>query len=118
MKFIDEANILIHSGHGGPGAVSFRRESMTPRGGPDGGNGGRGGDVIVRVNPQLGTLLDFKFTRKFFAKDGNPGEADNCSGSAGEDAVLMVPQGTLVKSMEGAVIADLNEANSEVVLAR
>lgn len=117
MKFIDEAKILIRSGHGGPGAVSFRRESMTPRGGPDGGDGGRGGNVIARVDKQLSTLLDFKFTRKFFAEDGHPGEASNCFGAAGKDAILKVPPGTVIKTPTGETIADLTGDQEEYIIA-
>jgi len=119
MKFIDQAKILIRSGHGGPGAISFRRESMTPRGGPDGGDGGRGGSAVVRTDAQLGTLLDFKYTRNFFAEDGHPGEGRNCSGRDGQDAILMVPPGTIVKrASTGELMADLTGDKTEVVVAR
>src|SRR5688572_17466129 len=114
MKFIDEAKVFVKSGHGGPGAISFRREAMTPRGGPDGGDGGRGGDVIVRVDRQLGTLLDFKFTRKFIAADGDQGQGSNSSGRAGPDAILKVPPGTLVKTVDGKIIADLTGELTEI----
>lgn len=109
MKFIDEVKIHISSGHGGPGAVSFRREAMVPRGGPDGGDGGKGGDVIIRVNKNLNSLVDFKSNKKYFAKNGIPGEGQNRSGPAGDDLVLMVPPGTLVRSAEGEILVDMTD---------
>ena len=116
MKFIDEADIFVKSGHGGPGAVSWRREKFVPRGGPDGGDGGAGGDVIFEVNKQLGTLLDFKFKRKFIAADGDPGDRQNMTGHRGVDAVIQVPEGTVLKSKSGEVICDLNGEQSRFVL--
>lgn len=109
MKFIDEVEITVSSGKGGPGSVSFRREAMVPRGGPDGGDGGRGGDVIFRVDPQLGTLLDLRMKRTYSAENGEPGESQNRSGRDGQDLVLKVPPGTIVKSQSGAVLLDLSE---------
>lgn len=118
MKFIDEAKILVRSGHGGPGAVSWRREKFIPRGGPDGGDGGAGGSVIFKVNSQLGTLLDFKFNRKFLAEDGAPGDRQNMTGANGKDAVIEVPRGTIVKSLEGHVLADLSESGTKYVFLK
>ncbi len=110
MKFVDEVSITVRSGKGGPGAVSFRKESMAPRGGPDGGDGGRGGNVYFRVNPQLNSLLNYRFKNKYYAEDGQPGSGRNMSGPAGLDLFLEVPPGTIVKSQEdGAVLADLSE---------
>src|ERR1700677_80129 len=97
MKFIDEAKIFVKSGHGGPGVISWRREKFVPRGGPDGGDGGKGGDVIFKVNGQLSTLLDFKFKKRFLAEDGKPGDRQNMTGHNGKDAIIEVPPGTLVK---------------------
>ena len=77
MKFIDEAHITVKSGKGGAGCISFRRESHVPRGGPDGGDGGKGGDVIISVNRQLSSLLDFKFKKKYNAQNGQPGGKQN-----------------------------------------
>lgn len=116
MKFIDEANIFVKSGHGGAGAVSWRREKFVPRGGPDGGEGGAGGDVIFEVNKQLGTLLDFKFKRKFIAADGDPGDRQNMTGHRGVDALIQVPEGTIVKSNNGDVLCDLSGGTNRFVL--
>ncbi|MDZ4677211.1 MAG: GTPase ObgE [Oligoflexia bacterium] len=118
MKFVDEAKILVKSGHGGPGIISWRREKSVPRGGPDGGDGGKGGDVIFEVSRQLGTLLDLKFVRKFLAEDGKPGERQNMTGHAGNDMVIQVPEGTLIKSPDGEVICDMSGENSRFVYLR
>ena len=115
MKFIDEAKIFVRSGHGGPGAISWRREKFVPRGGPDGGDGGAGGDVIFEVNPQLGTLLDFKFKRKFKAEDGQPGDRQNMSGHKGKDALIEVPEGTILKDENGVVLCDMSGENKRFV---
>ncbi len=110
MKFIDEIQILVASGNGGPGCVSFRRESGVPRGGPDGGDGGKGGDVIFRVNPQISSLLDLRYKKHYRAGNGLPGEGANRSGSNGEDLVIEVPPGTLIRDPSGVLIHDLSEA--------
>src|SRR3954464_12329677 len=107
MKFIDEVKISTSSGHGGPGAISFRREAMTPRGGPDGGDGGKGGDVILRVSQHLNSLVDYKKNRKYAAQDGMPGEGANCSGHNGQDLILLVPEGTIVRNTEGEIVIDM-----------
>ena len=110
MKFVDEVSIVVKSGKGGAGTVSFRSESMAPRGGPDGGDGGKGGGVVFRVNEQLNTLLNYRFKNKFFAKDGDNGGRRNCTGADAQDLILAVPPGTIIKDAEtGAVILDLNE---------
>jgi len=117
MKFVDEVTITVRSGKGGPGAVSFRKESMLPRGGPDGGDGGRGGNVVFHVNPQISSLLDYRYKAKFAAEDGHPGGARNMSGSAGEDLVLKVPPGTVVRDAEtGEALLDLAEPGDYVFL--
>lgn len=117
MKFVDEVSITVRSGRGGPGAVSFRSESMAPRGGPDGGDGGRGGHVVFRVNPQLNSLLNYRFKNKYFAQNGQPGKGRNMSGPQGEDLILEVPPGTVVKSAEdGSVIMDLSETGDVTFL--
>ena len=116
MKFIDEVTIQVRSGRGGPGAVSFRREAMTPRGGPDGGDGGKGGDVIFEVDRRLGSLLDLKVKRDYFAENGQQGTGANMSGRSGMDMVIRVPAGTLVKDQDGNVVADLIEEGRTVFL--
>ncbi|HEY8269567.1 MAG TPA: GTPase ObgE [Pseudobdellovibrionaceae bacterium] len=107
MKFIDEVTVTVSSGHGGAGAVSFRRESMAPRGGPDGGDGGKGGDVILRASKHLNSLVDIRNNKKYPAPDGQPGSGSQCSGHNGEDFVLVIPEGTLVKNMDGEVLVDM-----------
>ncbi len=98
--------------------MSFRREKFIPRGGPDGGDGGRGGDVIVRVDPQLATLLDYKFRPRHIARNGQPGEGNQCSGAAGEDVVLRVPVGTIVHRVdEEEPIADLSQPGAQITVA-
>lgn len=116
MKFIDEAPITLSSGHGGPGVVSFRREKYVNRGGPDGGDGGKGGDVIFRVDTRLHSLLDFKYKKTFTAARGRPGEGANCSGAQGEDLVLDVPPGTIIKDKTGKSLLDLGERGEFVFL--
>lgn len=96
MRFVDQANIIVRSGHGGNGCVSFRREKYVPRGGPDGGDGGRGGDVIFRAAQRLLTLYDFRVRRVYEAENGRPGEGGQCYGRAGSDLVVDVPVGTLI----------------------
>lgn len=117
MKFVDEVSITVRSGKGGPGAVSFRRESMEPRGGPDGGDGGRGGHVIFRVTPQKNSLLDYRYKSKFFAEDGQAGGSRNMTGAAGNDLILEVPCGTVVRDADSnTVILDLSEPGETVFL--
>lgn len=110
MKFIDEVKITVSSGKGGAGAVSFRREAMVPRGGPDGGDGGRGGDVILRTDPRLHSLLDLRFQKTYRAQDGEPGGAQMRGGKGGQDLILTVPPGTLIRDDDGHVLHDLTEA--------
>ncbi len=119
MKFIDEAKIFVRSGHGGAGAISWRREKFVPRGGPDGGDGGAGGSVIIKVNRQLSTLLDFRFKKRFVAEDGHPGEKQNMTGQCGKDVLISVPPGTLIKdATTGEVLWDLKSSENEVVLLK
>ena len=96
IKFIDRAQIELSSGHGGAGCVSFRREARVPRGGPDGGHGGRGGHVVVSVNPQKKSLLDLRFQKKRYAENGQTGASRSCDGRSGSDLVVEIPLGTLV----------------------
>lgn len=117
--FADRAKIFIKSGKGGDGHVSFRRELYVPNGGPDGGDGGRGGDVVFVVDPGLNTLTDFRHVRKYKAEDGEEGGKKNCHGADGKDVVLKVPAGTVVKDFEtGKVILDMSNKTEPVVLLR
>ena len=115
--FADRARIFVRSGKGGDGHVSFRREKYVPAGGPDGGDGGRGGDVIFEVDEGLNTLIDFRNVRKYKAEDGEPGGKKNCRGKDGQDIIIKVPQGTVIKEVEsGKVIVDMSGENRKVVL--
>jgi len=115
--FADRARIIIRSGKGGDGHVSFRREKYVPDGGPDGGDGGRGGDVILKVDLGLNTLIDFKHKRKYSATDGQQGGKRNCRGKDGEDIIIKVPQGTVVKDAEtGRVIVDMSGSTTEYTI--
>ena len=117
--FADRAKIFIRSGKGGDGHVSFRRELYVPNGGPDGGDGGRGGDVIFEVDEGLNTLQDFRHRRKYTAKDGEPGGKRRCHGKDAEDIVLRVPEGTVVKEAEsGKVIADMSGENRRQIILK
>lgn len=116
--FIDIAKITIKSGDGGDGCVSFHREKYVPRGGPDGGDGGNGGSVIFEVDPRMRTLLDFKYKQKYNAEDGAKGEVNNRFGKKGEDLIIHVPTGTIIKDLDGNIIADLNEDNTKVTVLR
>ncbi len=117
--FIDEAILLVKSGNGGDGMVHFRREKYIPRGGPDGGDGGRGGDVIIRVSPQLNTLYQFHHKQKFIAEDGKKGAKSNRTGHSADDLVINVPPGTVIKSVDsGQIIADLVEDNQEILICK
>lgn len=116
--FTDYAKITIKSGNGGNGAITFRREKYVAAGGPDGGDGGRGGSVYFTVDPDSNTLIDFKFKRKFKAEDGKNGEGSNKYGKSGEDLYIKVPAGTIVKDVQtGKVITDLSEiGQTELIL--
>lgn len=117
--FADRARIYVRSGKGGDGYVSFRREKYVPAGGPDGGDGGRGGDVIFEVDEGLNTLIDFRNVRKYKAGDGEPGSKRNCRGKDGGDITLKVPQGTVIREAEsGSVIVDMSGENRRVVLLK
>lgn len=119
MKFVDEAEIDVRSGKGGDGCVSFRRERHIPRGGPDGGDGGRGGSVILRADRQLSTLLDHRYTRHYHAKNGRPGMGKDRYGAAGEDLLVLVPVGTLIYDRDSKeLLCDLDRDQAELVAAR
>jgi GTP-binding protein len=118
MQFIDEAKIQLKAGDGGNGAVAFRREAKTPKGGPSGGDGGDGGDVVFLANPQLGTLLDFKYQRHHKAPRGEHGRPRDQYGAAGADLVLQVPVGTVVHdAATGELLADLDHPGARFVAA-
>ncbi len=118
MKFLDLAKVMVRSGAGGNGCVSFRREAYVEYGGPDGGDGGRGGDVIVEAVDGLNTLIDFRYQQHFFAGNGRPGMGRQRSGKDGEDIVLRVPVGTeILEEDQETVIADITEVGQRVVLA-
>ncbi|MCI9185647.1 MAG: GTPase ObgE [Lachnospiraceae bacterium] len=117
--FADRAKVFIKSGKGGDGHVSFRRELYVPAGGPDGGDGGRGGDIIFEVDSGLNTLTDFRHVRKYVARDGEPGRKKRCHGANGESLVVKVPEGTVIKDFEsGKVIADMSGSNRREVILR
>ena len=117
--FADRAKILIRSGKGGDGHVSFRRELYVPNGGPDGGDGGRGGDVIFEVDEGLNTLQDYRHKRKYAARDGESGGKRRCHGADAEDIILKVPEGTVVKEAEsGKVIADMSGDNRRQIILK
>lgn len=119
MKFVDQVRIEVKAGDGGAGAVAFRREKFAPKGGPSGGDGGRGGSVIFRADPMLTTLLDYRYQQHHRAPVGEGGKGSDCNGRDGEDLVLRVPVGTLFKDAEsGEVLADLTAAGQEWVAAK
>jgi GTP-binding protein len=119
MQFIDEAEIFAKAGDGGAGAVAFRREKFVPRGGPSGGDGGNGGDILLETDERLTTLLDFRFKREYRARNGEPGRGRDQNGHAAPELVLKVPPGTLVRHVEsGDVLADLRENGRRWVLAK
>jgi len=118
MKFLDEAKIYIRSGDGGNGCVSFRREKFIEHGGPDGGNGGRGGDVIAVASSGLNTLIDYRYQQHFKAKKGQQGSGANRTGASAEDLMLSVPVGTeILEGDKETVVADLTREGQRVVLA-
>lgn len=120
MHFLDQAKIFIKSGDGGPGAVSFRREKYIEYGGPDGGNGGKGGDIIFEAVPGLNTLIDFRYTQHFKARRGTPGAGRDRTGAGGPDLLIKVPVGTqiLADDEERSVLADLTKEGERVTFLR
>ncbi|VVE04780.1 Obg family GTPase CgtA [Pandoraea fibrosis] len=119
MKFIDAARIEVIAGNGGNGSASMRREKFVPFGGPDGGDGGRGGSVYAVADRNINTLIDYRYSKKHLAKNGESGRGADCYGKGGEDIFLRMPVGTIISDMEtGETIADLTEHGQEVVLAQ
>ena len=119
MKFVDEARIEVAGGKGGNGVASFRREKFIPKGGPDGGDGGRGGDVYAVADCNINTLIDFRYARKHFAKNGENGRGSDCYGAAGNDIELRMPVGTLVTDADtGELVADLTRHGERYLLAK
>ena len=117
--FFDEAEILVRSGRGGDGMVHFHKEKYIPRGGPDGGDGGRGGNVILEVNPKINTLFDFSHRSRYIAKDGKPGGPNNMSGKSAKDLIVSVPPGTLVyDAQSGDLMGDLVDNFQQLVVAK
>ena len=117
--FTDSAKIFIQSGKGGDGHVSFRRELFVPAGGPDGGDGGKGGDVIFEIYDGLNTLTDFRHVRKYIAESGQPGGKKRCHGADGRDLIVRVPEGTVIRDDEsGKIIADMSGENRRMVILR
>ena len=119
MKFFDEARIEVYAGDGGNGAATFRREKFIPKGGPSGGDGGRGGSVYAVADRNLNTLIDYRYTRSFRAERGENGGSRDCYGKGGDDITLRFPVGTVIKDFEtGELIADLDEDGKTVLIAR
>lgn len=117
--FIDKAKIFIKAGKGGNGAISFRREKYIAAGGPDGGDGGKGGNIVFRVEPGMTTLMDFKYKRKYTAQNGEDGQRRRRKGKSGEDLIIKVPQGTVVRdAASNRIIADLSAIGKDYTLAR
>jgi obg family GTPase cgtA len=116
---IDYVKIKVKAGNGGNGIVSFRREKYVANGGPDGGDGGRGGNVILKVDPSVNTLLDFRYKKEFKAQDGKNGEGARRSGKSGQDLYISVPKGTIVKDIDkGSIVADLSNDGQEFIIAK
>ena len=119
MQFVDKARIVIKAGNGGDGHASFHREKYIQQGGPDGGDGGRGGDLVFFADPHMSTLLDFKFQRFYRAENGGVGAAALSTGRNGKPLVIRVPVGTIVRDVEsGAILADMSEGNKERIILR
>ncbi len=118
-NFIDYIKIFVRSGNGGAGSVHFRREKFEPKGGPDGGDGGRGGHVVVKGNPQMWTLIHLKYARHVFAENGGNGTGANCTGAEGKNAVIEVPLGTVARDAEsGELIFEISSAEEEKIIAK
>ena len=121
MQFIDEATIAVAGGSGGDGVVAWRREKYVPKGGPAGGDGGRGGDVVLEATAELSTLIEFRFKKQFAAESGKPGSTSNKSGRSAQDLIVPVPVGTLVYRLEEdggeLLLADLSQEGQRIRVA-
>jgi len=119
MDFIDESKIYIKAGNGGDGCCSFRREKFVPRGGPDGGDGGKGGDIVLRSSPHVHTLLDQRYHPHYKSERGQHGKGKNRTGRSGKDRIIKVPVGTVVRDLEtGRIIADLVKVDQSIIIGR
>jgi len=118
MRFIDEAKVRVIAGNGGDGAVSFRREKYIPKGGPDGGDGGRGASIFLEGSHDVQTLVDFRYLREYRGEDGQPGRGSQCNGRAGEDLVLKIPLGTIVRSEDGEIEEEILREGQMVLVAK
>lgn len=119
MKFVDQTRITVISGKGGRGCLSFRREAFVPKGGPDGGDGGKGGSVLIQADSSLNTLLDCQYQQLYKARSGAHGSGNNRHGRSAEDLIVRVPVGTLIIDDEtGELLADLDGAGSKVLVAQ
>lgn len=117
--FTDKAKIYIKAGNGGNGAIAFHREKYVASGGPDGGDGGKGGNVVFRVDPGMSTLMDFRYKRKYTAQNGQDGMGKRCNGKNGEDIIISVPQGTIVRDFKtNKILADLSELDVDTILIK
>ncbi|MBV9670585.1 MAG: GTPase ObgE, partial [Acidobacteriales bacterium] len=117
--FIDQAKIRVKAGDGGNGCVAFRREKFVPRGGPSGGDGGKGGDILMESSEQHNTLIHFRYNPEYKADRGRHGEGSNCTGKDGESITLKVPVGTIVyDEASGAIVHDFSHADERVIVAR
>ena len=113
--FVDKVTIQVRAGDGGAGAVAFHREKYVAAGGPDGGDGGRGGNIVFTVDDHMSTLMDFRYKRKFVAGNGQPGQGKRCSGKDGESIVLKVPRGTVLRDADsGAIMHDMSSGEDYV----
>jgi GTP-binding protein len=117
--FIDYTEIMIQSGKGGDGAVTFRREKYVPKGGPSGGNGGKGGDVLAEAHHNLSTLLDFKYKKQYKSEDGKPGGSALKDGKNGKDVIIKVPVGTIIKNFDdNKILFDMNDEGKFIIKRR
>jgi len=119
MKFVDEAKIEVLAGKGGDGSASFRREKFIPKGGPDGGDGGNGGSIYAVADRNINTLIEFRYTRIYKAKNGEPGRGSQCYGKCADDVLIRVPVGTVISDAEsGEPLADLDRDGARALLAQ